>query len=131
MAFLSRLRKVFGFINLGIGSFMLFLFLWPTLFERAGSEDYSVFLFFASWFLAAFGGFMVNNRWIVVLTAMPIISLAAVYAFIFAIGGAFWGPSNEGTVNLLILSCITIILLEIVGVVVAFVSPREPGAGQQ
>jgi len=83
------------------------------------TADWAMYLLMAFFFVTLALGFYLRKIWLVIIPSIPLIGFAAIYSFIFLVGGWAWGPSNQGTVNALIIGCLLIIVIEALGITYA------------
>lgn len=94
---------------------------------RPGSKDGIGLLFIlAACFLGSAAGLFTGRRFLAVMAAIPMISLALFYIFILLVGGWAWGPGNAQTVNILILCAMAVIVLEIFSVILTRRRQSQP-----
>ncbi len=113
-------RMVFIAINALLAGASFVAGILPYL-KASGSKDGAgLMLFLGLCFGVSAVGFVMRRRLLVIVAAVPVIGLAAVFGLIFLIGGWAWGPSNASTVNLLLLSCILVAVFAILGAILPF-----------
>lgn len=111
-------QRIFLAINAILGAVCLVSGL-ICLSGKSASRDGAWILFLlACCFISSAIGHYTGKRFFAVLAAIPMICMALFYIFILLIGGWAWGPSNESTVNMLILGGTLVIAFEIANIII-------------
>lgn len=111
-------QRVFLVINAILGAVCLVSGLICSFGKSAAKDGVWILFLLAFCFLTSAIGLFIGKRFFAVLAAIPMICLSLFYILILLIGGWAWGPSNESTVNMLILGGMAVIAWEIANIIV-------------
>ena len=111
-------QRIFLVINALLGAVCLVSGLIYSLGKSAAKDGVWILFLLAFCFLTSAIGHFTGKRFFAVLAAIPMICMALFYILILLIGGWAWGPSNEMTVNFMIMGGLAVIVFEISNIMI-------------
>ncbi len=122
------LLRFFAITNAGLGLVHAFFGVASPVNEGLSHEGY-FFLVIALLFFVVTTGFVLKNRWVVVLSSVPLVLIGCMFTFLMLGGAWIWGPPRSGQTYLLCLGSLLVATLEITGIFSIFrYSKKEQSA---